>query len=453
MSHRPSTFCPLPWNHLATQTNGDVRICCNTGRGPERGLLRNEDGTVINLGRDRLMSARNAPLAKSVRLSMLNGERHPECVRCWSEEDSGLRSRRQDENEVWGDWQSLVAATAPDGSIADDCKPAYYDLRFGNFCNLKCRMCGPTDSSAWYEDWVELTGKDVFHDNRHPVKLERNARGRWADPVGSYDWYDNKQFWADIEANRDGIKHVYIIGGEPLLITAHYDFLEQCVASGHSSSMILQYNTNLTNLQKRALDIWSHFKEIRIGVSLDAVGAVNDYIRFPSKWTALEKNLFRLEDAMGDNAKLWLTPSIGAYNILYLGDLIKWRAQADFKRFNDYRSTKRAIFNPHPITAPSRLSFSIFPQDVKEAIANRLAEVVPWMESFLLDKPEKQRDRMMADTLKIVHGYTDMMFKTDLTDQLGEFWDFTRRMDAIRGENIEKSLPELYSLIAHTEAK
>lgn len=450
--NRPATFCPLPWNHLATRTNGDVRICCNTGRGPEMGFLKKEDGSVYNLGRDGLFEARNARLAKEVRASMLRGERHPECIRCWQEEDAGLKSRRQDENAVYPDWESLALATAPDGAVDAVCRPVYYDLRFGNFCNLKCRTCGPQDSSAWYEDWHSVEGLDHFDDVGDRVNLVRNRRGRLVAKNNIYDWHSNEDFWTDLEVNLDTIKHVYLIGGEPLLIEAHYDFLEQAVEKGFASSMVLQYNTNLTNLHERALKLWKEFKQVRIGISLDAVGRVNDYIRHPSKWCAIERNLWRLEEALGGKAKLWFATTIGAYNIFYMDEFVEWKLTSGLQYINPVNS-KRPIFNPHPVHGPVWMSYKIFPDDVKAAIAEKIRKVVPWTVQFLDDFPATfmHPERIIAHVQESVEGNIDLMMSEDRTDMLPEFWRVTRGLDRVRGESIEKSLPEFYDLIKHTE--
>ena len=97
------TFCPLPWNSINLRNNGDLRICCNTNSYTKnRGILRKEDGTPYNAGRDDLNEARNAELLKEVRTSMMKEEWHPECERCRQEELNGIHSRRGYENDDWG---------------------------------------------------------------------------------------------------------------------------------------------------------------------------------------------------------------------------------------------------------------------------------------------------------------------------------------------------------------
>ena len=157
------TFCPLPWNSINLRNNGDLRICCNTNSySPQRGIMRKEDGTIYNAGRDDWNTARNAPILKEVRASMLKGEWHPECERCRQEEVNGIRSRREYEHDDWAKWfgnyidyDKAAAITDADGTMdVEQQEINFVDIRYGNFCNLKCRMCGPTDSHQWYDDFV-----------------------------------------------------------------------------------------------------------------------------------------------------------------------------------------------------------------------------------------------------------------------------------------------------------
>ena len=141
-------YCPIPWMFQAVRNNGDVRICCQANVTSNQGVVRKSDGTSYNAGRDSMDEARNGELMKIVRKNILEGRWSEECGRCKKEEDAGLRSRRQYEQE-WGfKLEDAIRITQEDGTIETDDTPlVYYDLRFGNLCNLKCTMCNPLVSS------------------------------------------------------------------------------------------------------------------------------------------------------------------------------------------------------------------------------------------------------------------------------------------------------------------
>jgi len=96
-----NTFCPIPWIFQAVRANGDIRVCCQANVTKNKGVIRKEDGTAYNAGIDVLQDARNADFMKIIRSNMLNGKWSEECGRCRSEEENGLNSRRQYEQQNW----------------------------------------------------------------------------------------------------------------------------------------------------------------------------------------------------------------------------------------------------------------------------------------------------------------------------------------------------------------
>ena len=70
------TFCPLPWIHLATRPNGDVRVCCTAnasgaGKQDEKtaGLVKKDDAPTPpsmpdNLTNNFKKSAKNRKIEK-----------------------------------------------------------------------------------------------------------------------------------------------------------------------------------------------------------------------------------------------------------------------------------------------------------------------------------------------------------------------------------------------------
>ena len=53
--------------------------------------------------------------------------------------------------------KDYLSNTSEDGTIDTEKVPLeYLDLRLGNLCNLKCRICSPSESSLWIDDFAEL---------------------------------------------------------------------------------------------------------------------------------------------------------------------------------------------------------------------------------------------------------------------------------------------------------
>jgi hypothetical protein len=434
-----NTFCPIPWNFQAIRANGDVRICCQANVTKNQGVIRKLDGTAYNAGRDDLVEARNAELMKIVRKNMLAGEWSDECGRCKSEEENGLVSRRSYENQQWIMNVSAVAsATQEDGTIAvEDFPVHYYDLRFGNFCNLKCRMCGPTDSNAWYDDWIELTGTSEFKDTSGIIQITKTDKGY---SVPQFDWCNHEPFWEHLEKNMHNIEHVYFAGGEPMLIERHYDFLERCVISGAAKKMVIEYNTNMSTLPTRVLNLWAKFKQVRIGASVDGMEAVLEYQRNPAKWDKVLGNLYKV-DALPNNVISWLAFTVTAYNVLHMIDFMKWKlTESNFNRINS--STRRPIITYHVAHHPKHLNIRVLPAEFKQEVAHRYAEFLLWIEQSSFNEHVKRHAK------EIVNGVVSYMQSDDYYDEHWQtFVKYTVELDAIRNESIKEVEPEFKKYI------
>jgi MoaA/NifB/PqqE/SkfB family radical SAM enzyme len=441
----PETFCPLPWISLSLRNNGQYRLCCPAGQAEDKGLLRASDGRELLADRDSFASARNSELARAARVKMLNGEWPSTCKRCIEEESAGVKSRRVVEKEIWKNTITLERAralTAADGSIGD-LPVAHMDLRFGNRCNLKCRSCNPTESSKWLGDHYEMWGPE-YKESTYKVTIQKQD-GQYSVSPNPYDWHDSEKFWQEIESRMDGVKLVYFAGGEPLLIERHFEFLEKCIQSGRAKEMVLEYNTNLTLLPERALRLWREFERVQFGVSIDGVGAVNDYIRHPSKWENVERNLHILDSAPG-NFVIWIASTVMAYNVLHLPELLVWKIRSRFARVNN--NADFPLICPHPLHGPPFLNIQMFRPEEKARIASRLREdferVFNEIESAYAGDMKIAAHRQARE---IRDGYIAFMNAKDLSQYREKFDFYTKSLDRLRNQTLSEGAPELGAIL------
>lgn len=429
------TFCPVPWNFQAIQNNGAVRVCCQMNVTPGRGTLKKDDGTTYNAAKDNLTQARNADLIKEVRRQMLNGEWPEDCSRCRTEEEAGLRSRRVYENEAWKMQPEHVEKfTSEDGTIDTNTLPlVYYDMRFGNFCNLACRMCGPEDSHTWYKDWVDIGMGSSWKDTHGEVVLEKNDRGRWT--TNAYDWHGSESFWDQLESNSHNIQMVYMAGGEPLLIERHYDFLQKCIDTDVAKNIDVEYNTNLTNVQQRVIELWKHFKSVRIGASIDGMDDVLEYQRYPAKWSTIERNLHMI-DALPKNVRAWISATITLTNVWQFPDFMLWKLEQNFKKINN--NSTNPIINYHVCHRPWTSNIRVLPYEYK----NLLEE--------LYDSKRKEFEKYDPAVIKSANKILDSIIKysraEDESNRLSQFVDFTKKLDHVRNQNIVNVVPQYKKL-------
>ena len=429
------TWCPIPWNFQAVRSNGDLRVCCQANITKDRGVLRKSDGSTYNAARDNMDESRNSDLMRSIRRNMIAGVWSEECGRCRSEESSGMVSRRMYEHDRWSlRLEDVASQTAEDGSIKVENFPiTYYDLRFGNLCNLACRMCGPQDSTGWYDDYNKLEGKDWFIDTHGREQMTKH-NGKWISH--SYNWHNSDSFWHQIESNADAVQHVYMAGGEPLLIERHYEFLERCIDNGAASNMTVEYNTNMTSISTRALDLWSHFKQIQIGASIDGYGKVFEYQRYPASWDKVWRNIQKVDQA-SDNIKAWFAYTVTAYNVLHMPDFMRWKLETSgLKKFNN--SALQPIITYHMAHLPYELNVRVLPKMVKNMVMHKFDQFLEWLElagySDIVVKNANDIKNSVCGYMNAAHTYRK---------DWNTFKSVTDNLDKIRNQSVLDIIPEL----------
>jgi organic radical activating enzyme len=301
-----STYCVLPWIHLATHPQGDVSLCCRVDYKDGLGMSYDsfsEGRSFYNLNRSSIQKIINSDSFKQARLQMLNSERPMACSGCYKDEDLGLVSKRMRENEIFNlNRDELVKRTEANGAIQLSIE--YAELRLGNLCNLKCRTCNPNSSSKWSSDYGTMQDKLGFV--------------RKYDLKANFTWAESDFFWNEFLTSSKNLKQLYINGGEPTLIKQHWFFLEKLVELGLSTNIEIKYNINLTYLPANAFVIWKKFKSVSVGASLDDIELRNSYIRHGSDWKVVIKNLLSIRSA---GFHVAVEQTVSAYNVYYLDEM------------------------------------------------------------------------------------------------------------------------------------
>lgn len=457
----PDSWCVLPWSHVSIKGNGTYRVCCHSATSVSRGTLRDTNGEALHIRSAEWEDAINNPVMKTVRKEMLEGKWPEPCLRCEREFKTGLSSRNIFERsslaaiveaEQYPNYQKTAALTQPDGSISrTDFPVSYLDIRFGNLCNLKCIMCSPTDSSQWYDDYSAVWGHTSFTDSGKKIKLVMNAKGKLQPEENVFDWSDDPTLWTQIERHILQFRRLHIVGGEPLLIDAHYEFLQKCVDQELASELVIEYNSNITNIPTRAWNIWKNFKQIVIGASVDGTGEVNDLIRFPSKWHTIESNLKKLDTAPG-NFVIHITASISLLNAWNLPEFLCHVMESNYERVGQWESIP--LISPHPVHRPAFLNLKILPEEAKVALAAFYAE---WKTKILARDweaeigPSKRStwESKKAQVVSVLDSYITLMHKVDYTETeldkyRGEFIMYMDKLDSLRGTDWATVCPELY---------
>jgi MoaA/NifB/PqqE/SkfB family radical SAM enzyme len=432
MLNQSKTFCPLPWIHLATRPNGDVRVCC-TANASGAGLVDVKDAGLVkdmNLKTHTVEEIWNSEFMRGVRLQMLDNKIPTSCTKCFQEEANGITSKRNWETMVWQDRldiTSVVAQTMPDGSLPVNIP--YFDLRLGNMCQLKCIMCSPHDSSSWIKEWK------IQYPKYKTIELKRDQG--W-DPSFDYTWYQKGSFLDTMRSQAQYIKELYFAGGEPLLIPEHYKILEFMVETGAASNCVLRYNSNGVELPEKLFELWNHFKQVKFNFSIDAVGNRNDYIRYPSKWRDIVNNVQRLDDTP-DNVVVNIACAVQLLNIMSLADLVHWKDSMNFKKIN-LPPYGAGLIGTHLVYLPSYLNVRVLPMHLKKEIEKRIIYFCArnqYGDEFVNNPYGKQRWL----------GLIQYMMAEDWSSKLPSTIEYLESCDQQRGTDFRKVFPELSTMV------
>lgn len=299
---RSPTWCPLPWKSLAISPSGTIRLCCNTER--DIGFARKPDGGYFRLPTD-LSQALNSDTFRLVRKQMKEGEWPLPCSLCKVQEKVGDSSDRMSSVEKYSSYSFAHLDEKISLSDID-----HLDLRLGTLCNLKCRMCSPYSSSAWESEWEQL-GSLV-------TQIEEPNKKRLRS-----QWHSDESTLTQLYDLIPNLRSVYLTGGEPFMSKGAMLFVKECVTRGRASAISLEYNSNGTIWNSDLVELWKEFESVNLNISVDAPGELNNYIRYPSNWEKITKNIVQFRDlATKHKIHTSIQCLVQVYNIFHIVPLI-----------------------------------------------------------------------------------------------------------------------------------
>lgn len=389
-------ICPLLWMSLEVDSMGQYKPCCISKQ-----PVKEQDQT-LTVKNSSITQAFNSEYMKNLRQEFINGEKPKACDPCWNVESAGITSKRQ-----YGlmKYHDILSDIDFESTTAN--KIGFFDLKLGNICNIKCRICGPESSSTWMEETFKM-----FRDRSgHKIILDQ---GRWPRTTES--------FWAELNSQLENIRYLEITGGEPFLIEQQFDLLRTAVAQGHAHNIDVHYNTNGTVYPESAIsEIWPHFKNVEIAFSIDDLGDRFHYQRYPAKWEEVKQNLQKVNFLRLKNPwlRVIICCTINKQNIYYLPEIYKFIKEQKLNSFHFNMLHTERIFN-----------ISYLNPDAKQKIKDRIVDQ-------LSDDPDFER---------IIQPIINFMMVDNQCND-GEFLQRLRLHDQHRGQNFSEIFPEFYQLI------
>ena len=303
-------FCVLPWISLEASPIGTVRPCCLADD-----EILDDSGEKFSLSTATFDSIQRSRSMQGLRQQFLRNEQPQTCRKCWREESAGRTSKRMHTldrlKHILGE-QTWTAAAKP---------LMFLDLKLGNICNLKCRICGSWSSSQFASEEIAFLPQDQ---KKSSYAYQMLKAGAWPQ--------ENQSFWAEIDRHLQDIRYIEFTGGEPFMIQEHFDMLQGIVDRGIAHQVEIHYNTNGTQFPQQAVDIWRHFKTVEIALSLDDLMDRFEYQRSNARWGEVLTNLTKFRTLRDNyhNIQLQCCATVNIFNVRYIDQLAVWLAQQGF---------------------------------------------------------------------------------------------------------------------------
>ena len=371
------TMCQHPWSGLDISPQGEFKPCCKYNNVIAITLADYQSSTELT----------------QLREDFTNGIRPTACKQCWDDEDAGLPSKRQlDQEYIF------------QGKVQDLTSLKVLSLPFGNSCNLACRICDSQASSSWIAESKKL--QEFVPD----IKIYKHQR-----------FYQDQKFMNEIKALCNDIIHVEFPGGEPFLagITEHLDFLDFLLTLD-VANISLHYITNTTIFPKQEFwERWSKFKNVDIQLSIDGIGAQFEYNRWPAKWSEVDSNIqqYIAQRELCNNLQLSISHSVSIFTVYYLPEFVKWCLQN--KLGKPYLGL---------VAEPKMYNIKCLPIAIKDKISEKISR-------FKFE------------------NVVSYMYKEDLSEQFDKSLQFIELLDKQRNESFDLTFSEFSQLIKETQCQ
>ena len=396
------TICTAPWMHLNFEPDGKVIPCC---------LTSSHQYFLGDLNTDSIEEIWNSSNMKKLRLQFLNGEKPEICHKCFDEEKlTGLSTRTNYNKDFSNVLEKIPNITLEDGTC-EELDLQYWDFRFSNLCNFKCRSCGPRYSSSWVPDAKKLGITDQ-------------------QKVWNIESINKKTNFNFLNNQISKVKGIYFAGGEPLLMDEHWYILDKLIENNRLD-VKLSYNTNCSTLtygKKHIIDYWKQWElgKLEVWPSIDEIGKRAELLRSGTIWNKIEKNLEELTKY--DNIDLRPAITVGAWNVYRLPEIISYLTDLGVIRHR----TNFDIFFINLIIDPDHYSINILPDKFKKDIAEKL-------KSFIIEYNKKYNTNITRGLMQIFNELKKP-FNLDLAKK---FVSTTLELDKIRKENLFTTIPEM----------
>ncbi len=429
-------FCRLPWQGLMITPSGDFRVCALTNsRAMNQGMALDENGQLMNILTHSPNQGVNGKWHRMVRLNDVknDGSWHDLCSCCRDREIATggdpkhiAASRRQSMERR----NPSLDPVNPNNYKSVDMdengyvkwNPTTLDIRFGNLCNMKCVHCGPHYSNQWYEESVGFRGLLNYYDfGERRLDLERNKHGKLVSK-NEVRWWESDIWWQKFDEMLPTLEHIYLTGGEPMIVPAHDEMLDRIIASGRAREIYLDYDTNLSTINDKIARRWEHFKHVEIAGSMDAAYEHYEFVRSGGRWDTFSNNVKKIKEYEKNGiVKLYRLTSCVQPTTLYT-----------MLKAEEWVLSQNVPFQVRFIDSPLMHSIMSLPKSAKEEVIEYYSKhdtvtsklITEWTQDHLDEKYEHPEE--VKKYVRLM-DYLDTTRKTNWKEIIPETWSLINR--------------------------
>jgi organic radical activating enzyme len=403
-------FCPNPFVYATNSLEGIVKYCCLVQRG-----IKDDNGNEFKSSNASLSEVWNSKDLNNVRQQMIEGKPVNDCEVCYKLERMGGGSLRTDLTAHWMNGprkehfdKALAEYHAGQGMSG----PVSMEIRTGNLCNLKCRMCYPTASVLIEKEFIKLRKQD-------------SEWNKISNDIGS-SMLSHDGYFQEVINNFHRMDALRFSGGEPFLTDITLQIIHEAASTGHSSHIDLFVNTNFTRITTELLEDLKTFRTVNIDISLDGYKQVHEYIRSGLEWTSIEENLLKIKPYLTQNFFLSTNTTVQNLNVLYLEDILQWTIGK-----LDITPVLCVLDNP------KFLAINNMPDDMKREAASRLNKLIEsdLVKNFRQSHWLQGRLKSIIETIELPAD----------PEEINRFLYFTQTTDKNRNQDYRVSVPEIAS--------
>lgn len=367
------TFCIFPFVQTVVRTNGNLGPCCQI----------QTDQTIQTTTIEEFWQSSDI---KSLQTNIINGTKDTRCSVCYKEElkfNKSMRTGALADYKFHNDkhYHLLLGKN----NLRESAFPNRLELHLGNLCNLKCLTCNPRDSSAF------LAENRVLRIDNHNQKDYQISEDHVSTILES--------------ALKNKVELLDLRGGETMLMPSVKNVLLNW-PQDQADNLTIRIQTNCTVMDSDWEKIFRKFKQFDIMMSIDGYDKDNEYIRYPSTWQDINRNVGFITNL--PNAKTYVNCTVSNLNFLLLPRLIDWCRQHNI------------FFHWSILHSPVEFAYTNLPNELFTQAKNALADY-PEVRALALQESDTTHWDKFCQIINIRDNYRkNRIF--DILPQLKPYW-------------------------------